>query len=193
MDLHASQIQGFFDLPVDNLYAEPRVAAWIKGSTNGQKNIPNWENAVIVRCLIKTGSRFFFYFELARKSKRPYEISRVSLSPRLTFLNEQDLNFLSLCFSPDAGGAKRVTSLSDKLQLDFALIHKERKKANEVDRMVLVGDVSGRDAILVDDIADTCGNLHVFLIAFISTLVMYKFLYRGGRYRVQAKFGRCTL
>ena len=65
-------------------------------------------------------------------------------------------------FSPDAGGAKRVTSLSDKLQLDFALIHKERKKANEVDRMVLVGDVSGRDAILVDDIADTCGNLHVF-------------------------------
>ena len=58
MDLHASQIQGFFDLPVDNLYAEPRVAAWIKGSTNGQKNIPNWENAVIVRCLIKTGSRF---------------------------------------------------------------------------------------------------------------------------------------
>jgi len=109
MDLHASQIQGFFDLPVDNLYAEPRVAAWIKGSTNGQKNIPNWENAVIV--------------------------------------------------SPDAGGAKRVTSLSDKLQLDFALIHKERKKANEVDRMVLVGDVSGRDAILVDDIADTCGTL----------------------------------
>ena len=49
MDLHASQIQGFFDLPVDNLYAEPRVAAWISGATNGHKNIPNWENAVIVR------------------------------------------------------------------------------------------------------------------------------------------------
>ena len=60
MDLHASQIQGFFDLPVDNLYAEPRVAAWIKGSTNGQKNIPDWENAVIVRYLVDIpGIRIF--------------------------------------------------------------------------------------------------------------------------------------
>ena len=80
--------------------------------------------------------------------------------------------------SPDAGGAKRVTSLSDKMNLDFAIIHKERKrvrkkhlicyllkscinfkflKANEVDRMVLVGDVQGRTAILLDDMADTCG------------------------------------
>ena len=92
MDLHASQIQvnhqdfpdghlrtrliiyvqGFFDLPVDNLYAEPRVEVWIK------ENVPDWQNCVIV--------------------------------------------------SPDAGGAKRVTSLSDKLNVDFALIHKERKK-----------------------------------------------------------------
>ena len=137
MDLHASQIQGFFDLPVDNLYAEPRVAAWIKGSTNGQKNIPDWENAVIVRYLVDS-------LQLPLNRNFP---------PR---------NLEKNIFSPDAGGAKRVTSLSDKLQLDFALIHKERKKANEVDRMVLVGDVSGRDAILVDDIADTCGNLHVF-------------------------------
>ena len=134
MDLHASQIQGFFDLPVDNLYAEPRVAAWIKGSTNGQKNIPDWENAVIVRYLVNIPGIGIFLQGISKKN----------------------------IFSPDAGGAKRVTSLSDKLQLDFALIHKERKKANEVDRMVLVGDVSGRDAILVDDIADTCGNLHVF-------------------------------
>jgi ribose-phosphate pyrophosphokinase len=103
MDLHASQIQGFFDLPVDNLYAEPRVEVWIK------ENVPDWQNCVIV--------------------------------------------------SPDAGGAKRVTSLSDKLNVDFALIHKERKKANEVDRMVLVGDVQGRNAILLDDMADTCGTL----------------------------------
>jgi len=103
MDLHASQIQGFFDLPVDNLYAEPRVELWIK------ENVPDWQNCVIV--------------------------------------------------SPDAGGAKRVTSLSDKMNLDFALIHKERKRANEVDRMVLVGDVQGRTAILLDDMADTCGTL----------------------------------
>lgn len=42
MDLHASQIQGFFDIPVDNLYAEPAVLKWIK------ENIPEWRNAIIV-------------------------------------------------------------------------------------------------------------------------------------------------
>ena len=43
--------------------------------------------------------------------------------------------------------------------MDFALFHKERKKANEVSRMVLVGDVKGKTAILVDDMADTCGTI----------------------------------
>ena len=62
--------------------------------------------------------------------------------------------------SPDAGGAKRATSIADKLDVEFALIHKERKKANEVSRMVLVGDVKGRKCIIVDDMADTCGTLH---------------------------------
>lgn len=103
MDLHASQIQGFFDIPVDNLYAEPAVLKWIK------ENIPEWRNCIIV--------------------------------------------------SPDAGGAKRVTSIADRLNVDFALIHKERKKANEVAAMVLVGDVKDRVAILVDDMADTCGTI----------------------------------
>nr|CDS23551.1 ribose phosphate pyrophosphokinase 1 [Echinococcus granulosus] len=114
MDLHASQIQGFFDIPVDNLYAEPAVIKWI------QKNIEDWQNCCVV--------------------------------------------------SPDAGGAKRqgafshftdfiVTSLADQLNVEFALIHKERKRANEVDRMVLVGDVKGKVAILVDDMADTCGTI----------------------------------
>nr|XP_029516278.1 ribose-phosphate pyrophosphokinase 2 isoform X2 [Oncorhynchus nerka]XP_046175778.1 ribose-phosphate pyrophosphokinase 2 isoform X2 [Oncorhynchus gorbuscha] len=103
MDLHASQIQGFFDIAVDNLYAEPAVLQWIR------ENIPEWKNSCIV--------------------------------------------------SPDAGGAKRVTSIADRLNVEFALIHKERKKANEVDRMVLVGDVKDRVAILVDDMADTCGTI----------------------------------
>ncbi|VDP49099.1 unnamed protein product [Schistosoma mattheei] len=53
----------------------------------------------------------------------------------------------------------RVTSIADQLNVDFALIHKERKRANEVDRMVLVGDVNNRVAILVDDMADTCGTI----------------------------------
>lgn len=53
----------------------------------------------------------------------------------------------------------RVTSIADRLNVDFALIHKERKKANEVAAMVLVGDVKDRVAILVDDMADTCGTI----------------------------------
>ena len=53
--------------------------------------------------------------------------------------------------SPDAGGVKRAKSVADRLGVDLAIIHKERKKANEVDNMTLVGDVEGKIAILVDD------------------------------------------
>ncbi|KAJ3757373.1 phosphoribosyltransferase-like protein [Lentinula raphanica] len=103
MDLHASQIQGFFDVPVDKyLYAEPSAILYIRTHFN----VPD---VVIV--------------------------------------------------SPDAGGAKRATSIADRLGVDFALFHKERKKANEVSRMVLVGQVKDKVAILVDDMADTCGTL----------------------------------
>jgi ribose-phosphate pyrophosphokinase len=52
-----------------------------------------------------------------------------------------------------------ATSIADRLNVEFALFHKERKKANEVSRMVLVGSVKGKIAILVDDMADTCGTL----------------------------------
>ncbi|KAH9950354.1 phosphoribosyl pyrophosphokinase [Amylocystis lapponica] len=103
MDLHASQIQGFFDVPVDKyLYAEPSAIQYIR--------------------------------------------SNFSL-PEIVIV------------SPDAGGAKRATSMADRLGVDFALFHKERKKANEVSRMVLVGRVKGKIAVLVDDMADTCGTL----------------------------------
>lgn len=102
MDLHASQIQGFFDVPVDNLYAEPSAILYIR--------------------------------------------------------THFDLNEVVIV-SPDAGGAKRATSIADRLGVDFALFHKERKKANEVSRMVLVGHVKDKIAILVDDMADTCGTL----------------------------------
>jgi len=99
MDLHASQIQGFFNVPVDNLYAEPSVLRWIK------ENLPLQETVIV---------------------------------------------------SPDAGGAKRATSIADRLDRGFALIHKERPRPNEVGRMVLVGDVQDKVAVLVDDMADTC-------------------------------------
>jgi len=102
MDLHASQIQGFFNVPVDNLYAEPSMLKWIR------------ENVDVGNCVI---------------------------------------------VSPDAGGAKRATSMADRLDLPFALIHKERARPNEVSRMTLVGDVAGKTAIIVDDICDTAGTL----------------------------------
>jgi len=69
-----------------------------------------------------------------------------------------DLNN-AVIVSPDAGGAKRATAMADRLDLNFALIHKERSRPNEVSRMVLVGDVTGKCCIVVDDMADTCGTL----------------------------------
>lgn len=102
VDLHASQIQGFFSVPVDNLYAEPSVLKWVS----------------------------------------------------------ENLDVSSLVIvSPDAGGAKRATSMADRLDVPFALIHKERPRPNVVGRMVLVGEVKDKIAILVDDMADTCGTL----------------------------------
>lgn len=52
-----------------------------------------------------------------------------------------------------------ATAMADRLEVDFAIIHKERKKANEVSRMTLVGSVEGKVCIIVDDMADTCGTL----------------------------------
>ncbi|KAF9464552.1 phosphoribosyltransferase-like protein [Collybia nuda] len=112
MDLHASQIQGFFDIPVDNLFSEPLMIAYIK------QNIPNWRESIIV--------------------------------------------------SPDAGGAKRVTAIADKLGVEFALIHRKRDGKSETapERMdLLVGDVTDkaglylRVAILVDDMINTGSTL----------------------------------
>jgi ribose-phosphate pyrophosphokinase len=71
---------------------------------------------------------------------------------------------LVLC-SPDAGGAKRVKGVRDRLRdkydidIPMVMIDKTRSKANEVDEMVLIGDVKGKDIVIVDDMADTCGTL----------------------------------
>ena len=114
MDLHASQIQGFFNIPVDNLYAEPNSVKWIRENLLHETEYNTEVNGRKEDCVI---------------------------------------------VSPDAGGAKRATSMADKLDLPFALIHKERSRPNEVSRMTLVGNVKGKIAVLVDDMADTCGTL----------------------------------
>ena len=65
-----------------------------------------------------------------------------------------------------------MTSIADRLNIDFALIHKERKRANEIDSMVLVGDVTKRIAILVDDMA---GNELFFVFFFVEKLKINRF------------------
>ncbi|CAG8960620.1 hypothetical protein HYFRA_00013498 [Hymenoscyphus fraxineus] len=107
MDLHDPQYQGFFDIPVDNLYGKNILKRYI------QQQIPDFRSAVIV--------------------------------------------------SPDAGGAKRATAIADDLNMEFALIHKERRPTRITDRqnatMMLVGDVANRVSILVDDLADTSNTI----------------------------------
>nr|KAJ3417993.1 hypothetical protein HK105_000509 [Polyrhizophydium stewartii] len=110
MDLHSSQIQGFFNKPVDNLLAEPSIARYMKER---------------------------FESVLSR----------------------------GVVISKNAGGAKRVTSLADRLKIDFALIHRERyhlqadSELTET-RLTLVGDVKGKICFMVDDVID---GTHSFL------------------------------
>ena len=101
MDLHADQIQGFFEVPVDHLY----------------------------------GSTIFY--------------------PEIDKFNTGNL----IMAAPDAGGAKRANSYAKRLDVGLAICHKQRRKANEVAEMTVIGDVSGKDVILVDDMCDTAGTL----------------------------------
>ena len=101
MDLHADQIQGFFEKPVDHLFS----------------------SAIFV----------------------PY-IKRMGLK-KLTIA------------SPDMGGARRAYAYSKFLESDVVICYKQRKKANVVSYMELIGEVKGRDVIIVDDMVDTAGTL----------------------------------
>lgn len=101
MDLHAGQIQGFFNIPVDHLYAKPVLVEYLK------KTYRN--NLVLV--------------------------------------------------SPDAGGAERTRSFAKFLDAPMAMIDKRRAKPNESEVMHVIGDVSGRRAVIVDDIIDTGGTI----------------------------------
>ena len=101
LDLHADQIQGFFDIPVDGLYASSLFLDYIKN------------------------------------------------------LQIDDLMFAS----PDVGGSKRVSAYAKRLGTDLAIINKQRARANVIDTMTLIGDVKGKNVILVDDIIDTAGTI----------------------------------
>ncbi|MFI3323653.1 MAG: ribose-phosphate pyrophosphokinase [Rikenellaceae bacterium] len=101
MDLHADQIQGFFDVPVDALYASGIFIPYIKN------------------------------------------------------LNMEDLSIAA----PDMGGAKRANAYAKHLETPIIISHKERAKANVVGSMTAIGDVEGRNVIIVDDMIDTAGTI----------------------------------
>jgi ribose-phosphate pyrophosphokinase len=101
VDLHASQIQGFFDIPVDNLYGAILFIDYIKAK--------NFKNPVIA--------------------------------------------------SPDIGGVARARYFAKKLGLDMVIVDKRREKANESEVMNVIGDVEGKDIILIDDMVDTAGTM----------------------------------
>jgi ribose-phosphate pyrophosphokinase len=102
MDLHAAQIQGFFDIPVDNLYAEPLFTRDIRERFDGR-------DIIIV--------------------------------------------------SPDVGGVQRARDIATRLNRDLAIIDKRRERAGQSEVMNVIGDVQGRECILVDDLVDSGGTL----------------------------------
>jgi len=101
MDLHAQQIQGFFDIPVDHLYAAPVMYDYLK-----QKNLK-----------------------------------------QLTVV------------SPDVGGLKMAHAYSQTLEADLAIVAKRRKSATEVESMAVIGEIEGRNILMVDDLTETAGTL----------------------------------
>ena len=101
VDLHASQIQGFFNIPVDHL----------------------------------TGSVLFVEYIKEKKLKNP------------------------IIASPDVGGVARARAYAEKLGYDLVIVDKKREKANESEVMNIIGEVEGRDVIILDDMVDTAGTL----------------------------------
>ena len=101
IDLHAGQIQGFFDIPVDHLYAAPVIVDYVK---------KEYQNDLVI-------------------------------------------------VSPDAGGVERARAFAKRLGVSLAIIDKRREKANVSQVMHVIGDVDGKNAILLDDMIDTAGTI----------------------------------
>ena len=101
MDLHADQIQGFFNIPVDNIYASPVLL--------GDLRLKNYDDLIVV--------------------------------------------------SPDVGGVVRARALAKQLGCDLAIIDKRRPKANVIEVMHVIGEIDGRNCVIMDDMIDTAGTL----------------------------------
>jgi len=101
MDLHADQIQGFFDIPVDNIYASPVLL--------GDLRLKNYDDLLVV--------------------------------------------------SPDVGGVVRARAIAKQMDCDLAIIDKRRPKANVSEVMHVIGDIDGRNCVIMDDMIDTAGTL----------------------------------
>ena len=101
MDLHADQIQGFFDIPVDNIYASPVLLSDLKGK--------NYSDLIVV--------------------------------------------------SPDVGGVVRARALAKQLGCDLAIIDKRRSSSNVSEVMHVIGEIDGRNCVIMDDMIDTAGTL----------------------------------
>ncbi|HLL54560.1 MAG TPA: ribose-phosphate pyrophosphokinase [Myxococcaceae bacterium] len=112
MDMHAGQIQGFFNIPSDNLYASP-----------------------------------VFLDDIRHRFPNPDEVVMVS---------------------PDAGGVERARAYSKRLNTTLAIVDKRRPRPNASEVMNLIGDVKGKDAILVDDMVDTAGTLTAAAAALLE-------------------------
>ncbi|MBM3862475.1 MAG: ribose-phosphate pyrophosphokinase [Verrucomicrobia bacterium] len=103
IDLHAPQIQGFFDIPVDHLYAKPALIGHLR------EVVPDTSNLTVV--------------------------------------------------SPDVGGVKMARAYADALNAELAIVAKHRISATRVEAMNVIGDVDGRDVVIVDDMTETAGTL----------------------------------
>ena len=154
-DLHASQIQGFFSsTPLDNLFSEPYFIKYIKSLCHQNKLCNSFTNDNKFGTLIRVNTN-----EVGNN-----DINNPSSPNSLNNEDEDNLEFNNhvsdrICLvSPDEGGIKRVIRMANKMNVQSAFIYKERKKASEISRMVIMGDVKDKICFLIDDMIDTGGT-----------------------------------
>ena len=160
-DLHASQIQGFFSsTPLDNLFSEPYFIKYIKMICHQNKLCDSLTEDGKFGKLIKVNNDD--EDEISQSNSILSQISEIPSSPSA---NDEDIlefnRHLSdkICLvSPDEGGIKRVIRMANKMNVQSAFIYKERKKASEISRMVIMGDVKDKICFLIDDMIDTGGT-----------------------------------